>query len=466
MNQEKALRLLQAGRDRGADFVEIFEEETRHTSMSYKDKRVESATAGTDYGIGIRLLYGTEVLYAHTSKDEETHLLSLIEALGQSRSASDRGTQKGRPDRTAPFLVGKPPENRHRISIDPRSVGQERKLDLLLRADRTARAISPRIAQVAARAGDVVSEILLCNSDGLWISDTRTRSRLHVSVTAGEGGEIFSAGEAPGTQRGFEFFETLDVEHHSREAAERALRMLAAGYAQGGKMPVVMGNGFGGVIFHEACGHLLETEAVRRKASAFAGKIGQAIAHSEVTAIDDGLVENSWGSIRVDDEGRAPQKTVLIENGILKTYLSDRVGSAETGVALSGSARRESYQYAPVSRMRNTYIAAGKHDPAAIIASVENGIYAKKMGGGSVNPATGEFNFAVEEAYAIRGGKIAEALRGATLIGKGPEILPLISMVGNDLELAPGMCGASSGNVPVTVGQPTLRVDSILVGGR
>jgi TldD protein len=229
---------------------------------------------------------------------------------------------------------------------------------------------------------------------------------------------------------------------------------------------VVMGNGFGGVIFHEACGHLLETEGVRRKASVFAGKLGEQIAHSEVTAVDDGTIENAWGSIGLDDEGRAPQKTTLIENGVLKTYLSDRVGANETGVALSGSARRESYQYAPVSRMRNTYIAAGKHTPEAVIASVEDGLYAKKLGGGSVNPATGEFNFAVEEGYRIRGGKIAEPVRGATLIGKGPEILPQISMVANDLELAAGICGASSGSVPVTVGQPTLKVDSILVGGR
>jgi TldD protein len=182
--------------------------------------------------------------------------------------------------------------------------------------------------------------------------------------------------------------------------------------------------------------------------------------------VDDGTLDHAWGSIGVDDAGRPPQRTVLIENGVLQTYMSDRVGAQETGVALSGSARRESYQYAPVSRMRNTYIAAGPHAPETVIASVEEGLYAKKMGGGSVNPATGEFNFAVEEAYRIRGGKITEPLRGATLIGKGPDILPLISMVGNDLELAAGMCGASSGNVPVTVGQPTLRVDSILVGGR
>jgi TldD protein len=460
MTPEKAFRLLQAGRDCGADFVELFEEESRRASVSYKDRKVESATAGTDYGIGIRLLFGTEVLYAHTSREEEEHLLRLIAALAKSRgAASGAGT-------AAALRPGPAPESRHRAVLDPRAVGQERKLDLLRRADQTARGVSGKISQVAARAGDVVSEILVCNSEGLWVTDTRTRSRFHVSVTAEGGGEIFVAGEAPGSQQGFEFFEGLDVERHAREAAERAERMLAAGYVQGGKMPVVMGSGFGGVIFHEACGHLLETEAVRRKASAFAGRIGESIAHPAVTAVDDGTLDHAWGSIGVDDEGRPPQRTVLIENGVLQTYMSDRVGAQETGVALSGSARRESYQYAPVSRMRNTYIAAGPHAPETVIASVEEGLYAKMMGGGSVNPATGEVSFAVEEAYRIRGGTIAEPLRGATLIGKGPDILPLISMVGNDLELAAGMCGASSGNVPVTVGQPTLRVDSILVGGR
>jgi TldD protein len=427
---------------------------------------VESASAGTDYGIGIRLLFGTEVLYAHTSKDDEEHLLRLIEALAQSRGTMGSVVRADNDPLRRKPLQGLPLTNTHKISLDPRRVGQERKLDLLVRADKTARAFSDKISQVAVRAADVVSDILICNSDGLWVTDTRTRSRFHVSVTAGQGGEMFVASEAPGVQRGFEFFEELDVERYAKDAAERAVRMLSAGYAQGRKMPVVMGNGFGGVIFHEACGHLLETEAVRRKASAFAGKIGEQIAHPEVTAVDDGLIANSWGSITVDDEGRAPQKTVLIENGVLKTYLSDRVGSDETGVSLSGSARRESYQYAPVSRMRNTYIAAGKHSPASIIASVDEGLYAKKMGGGSVNPATGEFNFAVEEGYLIKNGKIGDPVRGATLIGKGPEILPLISMAGNDLELAAGMCGASSGQVPVTVGQPTLKVDSILVGGR
>ena len=242
--------------------------------------------------------------------------------------------------------------------------------------------------------------------------------------------------------------------------------MLDAGYVEAGEMPVVMGNGFGGVIFHEACGHPLETEALRRKATPFAGRIGELVAHPCLTAIDDGTVPNAWGSIALDDEGMPTQRTVLIENGVLKAFLSDRVGAQECGLPRTGSARRESYKYAPVSRMRNTFIAAGSSSLDEMLASAGNGLYAARMGGGSVNPATGEFNFAVEEGYRIRDGKIAEPLRGATLIGRGHDILPHIVMVGSDLKLAAGTCGAGSGQVPVCVGQPSLLVDRILVGGR
>ncbi len=461
MDKIKAERILQAGLDRKADFVEIFEEETRNASVSFRDKKVESATAGTDYGLGIRLVYGTEVLYAHTSNDEENHIIKLIDNLARSRGIivnhSSEPTVK---------LVGKVFENRHKITLDPREIGQERKLDLIKLADSVARNYSDKIKQVSSRAADMVSQVSIYNSLGLFAEDTRTRSRFTVNVTAESNGEIFVASEAPGTQRGFEFFEGLDIEKYSKQAAERALLMLSAGYVKGGKMPVVMGNGFGGVIFHEACGHLLETEAVRRKATPFAGKVGEQIAHSAVTAIDDGTLQNAWGSINIDDEGNAAQKTVLIKDGILQSYMSDKVGAQEIGVGITGSSRRESYQYAPVSRMRNTYIDNGSSTLEEMISGIDLGLYAKKMGGGSVNPATGEFNFAAEEAYIIRDGKIMEPVRGATLLGKGPDILPLISMVGNDLEMAAGMCGAASGSIPVMVGQPSLKVDQILVGGR
>ncbi|MDB5102742.1 MAG: microcin-processing peptidase 2 [Fibrobacteres bacterium] len=461
MDKIKAERIIQAGLDRKADFVEIFEEETRNASVSFRDRKVESATAGTDYGMGIRLVYGTEVLYAHTSNDDESHIIKLIDNLARSR-----GIILSRSSEPTVKLVGKIFENRHKITKDPREIGQEKKLDLIKLADHVARAYSDKIIQVNSRAGDVVSNVVICNSEGLWTEDTRTRSRFTVNVTAESGGEIFTASEAPGTHRGFEFFESLDIAHYAKMASERAVLMLGAGYVKGGKMPVVMGNGFGGVIFHEACGHLLETEAVRRKATPFAGKIGELIAHPSVTAIDDGTIQNAWGSQNIDDEGNPVQKTTLIKDGKLQAYMSDRVGGKETGNGITGSSRRESYQYAPVSRMRNTYIDRGSSTVGAMINSIDHGIYAKKMGGGSVNPATGEFNFAVEEAYIIKNGQIGEPVRGATLIGKGPEILPMISMVGDDLEMAAGMCGAASGSIPVMVGQPTIKVDNILVGGR
>lgn len=460
MEKAKAQRIIQAGLDRKADFVEIYEEETRNAVVALRDRKVETATAGTDYGIGLRLIYGTEVLYAHTSKDDEAHLVMLLDNLAKSRGASASGRTRDI------HLVGKVLDDRHRIIRDPRSVGQDNKLALLTLADKSAREFSPKVVQVGARAADSVSHVLICNSEGLWVEDSRTRCRFTISVTSATNGERFVASETPGAMRGFEFFDSLDIPLLARSAAERAVRMLTAGYIEGRKMPVIMGNGFGGVIFHEACGHPLETEAVRRKASPFANRLGELIAHPAVTAVDDGTLINEWGSLNVDDEGMETRKTVLIRDGILKTYLSDRVGAMETGVERSGSGRRESYQYAPVSRMRNTYIDNGKDRLEDMFASIDEGLYAKRMGGGSVNPATGDFNFAVEEGYIIRKGKPAEPVRGATLIGKGHEILPRISMVADDLEMAAGMCGASSGSIPVTVGQPSLKVDSILVGGR
>ncbi len=463
MDNNTVSKIIQSGLDCGADFVEIYQEETRHASVLFKDKKVEAARAGRDYGIGIRLLYGSEVLYGFTSDDEEAGLIRMVRQLAISRDQKTEDVQNNR--RPLSWDLQAIPNN-HPIKTDPCMVGQDQKLDLLIRADKSARAASSKIIQVSAAAADVVSNIAIYNSEGLAVKDKRTRARFSISATAGKGGDIFIAREAPGAMQGFEFFTGLDIEAYARQASERAECMLTAGYISGGKMPVVMGNGFGGVIFHEACGHPLETESVRRKASPFMDKMDKPIAHEKVTAIDDGTIPNGWGSLNIDDEGVPVQKTTLIQNGILKSFMSDRVANKEMGAPITGSSRRESYKYAPVSRMRNTYIAAGPDTYDDMISSVEEGLYAKKMGGGSVNPATGEFNFAVEEGYIIKNGKVSDPVRGATLIGKGHEILPLISMVGDDLALAAGMCGASSGLIPAAVGQPTLKVDNILVGGR
>lgn len=460
MNPSVAVKIFEAGYKAGADFVEIYEEETRSSVLGLKSSQIDSATAGTDYGIGIRLLYGTEVLYGFTSDDSEEALIKLVETLAFGRIAG----MERKPIELNP--AKRVTDYNEAAFKDPRVLGQAVKQDFLFRADKAARAISDKVAQVAVSVADDCTHVHLLNSEGVNLEMNRSHLRLSVSVTATDGTERLTSAERPGAIGGYELMENYDPEQMAVAAGERAVRMLSAGYINGGQMPVIMGNGFGGVIFHEACGHPLETESVRRNASPFCGKLGEAIGQSCLTAIDDGTLDGVWGSLKVDDEGTPTERTVLIENGILKTYMSDRVGAQEVGVKRSGSARRESYKYAPVSRMRNTFIAPGKDTLDSMIASVDYGLYAARMAGGSVNPATGEFNFAVDEGYIIRNGKICEAVRGAALIGKGHEIMPRISMVGSDLELAAGVCGASSGHVPVTVGQPSIKVDQILVGGR
>jgi TldD protein len=242
--------------------------------------------------------------------------------------------------------------------------------------------------------------------------------------------------------------------------------MLHAGYIKAGTMPVAIENGFGGVIFHEACGHSLEASSVALGQSQFAGKLGQKIANEKVTAIDDGTIPNGWGSVNIDDEGTPAQKKILIENGILKSYMVDKLNGRRMGMESTGSSRRQGYAYVPTSRMTNTYIAAGTDEDEDIIASMEYGLYAKEMGGGSVNPVTGQFNFSVLEGYVVKNGKICEPVRGASLVGKGSDIIMNIDMVGKHVARAQGMCGASSGSVPTDVGQPLIRVSSITVGGR
>ena len=269
-----------------------------------------------------------------------------------------------------------------------------------------------------------------------------------------------------GARMGLELFEKIDPRTVGEKAAKQAVTMAGAGYCPAGVMPVAIDNGFGGVIFHEACGHSLEASSVAYGQSQFAGKLGQKIANEKVTAIDDGTIPNAWGSINIDDEGTPAQKNVLIENGILKSYMIDKFNGRRMGMASTGNSRRQSYAYTPTSRMTNTYIAEGQDKNDDILASVECGLYAKEMGGGSVNPVTGEFNFSVNEGYIIRNGVVCEPVRGASLVGKGSDVIMNIDMVGQNLDMGQGMCGSSSGSVPTNVGQPMIRVSSITVGGR
>lgn len=341
------------------------------------------------------------------------------------------------------------------------------KAEKIRAAEAAARSISPEIVQVMANYGDHVQDVCICNTEGVFVTDRRVQTRLRVSAIASNGTENQSGSDAPGASMGFELFDTrVNAEESGKIAAQQAVTMLHAPVCPAGVMPVAIDNGFGGVIFHEACGHSLEATSVGIGVSEFCGKLGQQIASPIVNAIDDGTLVNNWGQIHVDDEGTPSQRTVLIENGILKSYMVDRLGSRRMNHPITGSSRRESYAYAPTSRMRSTFIAPGNDSNEEIIASMGDGLYARKMGGGSVNPATGEFNFSVAEAYLVRDGKIAHPVRGASLIGRGSEILMKIDRVGKELELSQGMCGSKSGSVPTDVGQPMIRVSSITVGGR
>ena len=458
LSENTVKKILEHGLKKGADFTEVFVEDTVSSSINLLDQKIDEINSSNSFGIGIRLLYGNEAYYGYTSDTEESKLLKLTENLGQSEMDRQSGGVH--------MLENQSLEDIHHVAINPETVSKSERAELLRNLDKITRSHSQDICQVNANMSEKKRSVLIANSEGLWSEDTRSYSRMRLSAVAEKGDGPQSAAESPGVLGGYEFFKNLDLEKLAENAAQSALRMASAGYINGGILPVVLGNGFGGVIFHEACGHPLETEAIRKNASPFCDKIGMEVGKPILTAIDDGTLPNKWGSCNVDDEGTPTQKTVLIENGILKNYLSDRIGAGQVGIPRSGSARRESYKFAPVSRMRNTFISPGSDSVDEMLQSIDFGLYAKKMGGGSVNPGTGEFNFAVQEGYAIRKGKIAEPVRGATLIGKGFEVLPQISMIADDLDLAAGMCGAAGGWVPTTVGQPTLKIDSILVGGR
>lgn len=460
LDQAIARDVLDAALSTGGDFAEIFLEDRRNNALILQDNRLETVNSGRIHGAGIRVYVGLNAIYAYTNDtDREGLLRCALQAASavkeQKRSASVK-----------PFFT---PEiqNVHCFEMLPSDTPARQKAEVLRAANAAARDVSDSISQVVCSYKDSEQDVLICNSDGLFVTDRRVYTRLGCQVVASNGTENQTAFEGPGALIGFELFrDRIDPAHYGKMAATTAVTMLNAPECPSGVMPVAIDNGFGGVIFHEACGHSLEATSVAFGMSEFSGKLGQQIAASCVTAVDDGTLPNEWGSENVDDEGMPTTKLVLIENGILKNYMIDRLNGKRMGMAPTGSARRQSYAYAPTSRMRNTYIAAGNDDNEEIISSMGDGLYAAKMGGGSVNPATGEFNFAVQEGYLVKNGKIATPVRGASLIGKGADVLMKIDRVGRDMTMAQGMCGSLSGSVPTNVGEPLIRVSSMTVGGR
>lgn len=458
LSQELLKEALGKALSTGADYAEVFAEHTQSKNIGIVSEKVDKAADAVISGVGIRIFKGTRCVSGSASSLSREAVLDcaarVADAMSGSAGIADIKLQER--------LFG----DIHPVKIVPGSVGNTYKIDYLRQACTAAKEYDAQISQVIGKYLEVDHKILIATSEGLLAQDRQIRTRLMISSIASKGGENQTGGYNPGARKGVELFEDFDPVELGRRASRQAVTMLNAGYIDAGTMPVAIENGFGGVIFHEACGHSLEASCVALGQSQFAGKLGQQIANPKVTAIDDGTIPNGWGSINIDDEGTPSQKNVLIENGILKTYMIDKLNGRRMGMASTGSSRRQSYQFEPTSRMTNTYIAAGEDRDEDIIGSIEYGLYAKEMGGGSVNPVTGQFNFSVMEGYIIRNGKVCEPVRGASLIGKGSDIIMNIDMVGKNVARGQGMCGASSGSIPTDVGQPLIRVSSITVGGR
>ena len=456
ITQALAQAVLAAALETGGDFSELYLEDTESNDLSMMGGTVENAAYSRRHGAGIRVLKGTQYAYAYTADTSEQALMAT------ARAAAAAIAGEGGP-LCKPFAVN---DCRKAPVIAAADVNNAQRIGWLREASTAAKGYSGEITQTIASLADVDQRVLVCNSEGVFAYDRRPRVRIVVQAVASDGKQAQTGRRSPGRGCGYELFDTVDPAELGLQAAKSAVTMLHATDCPAGVYPVVIDGGFGGVIFHEACGHSLEATSVSRGNSVFCGKLGQQIAASCVTAIDDGIMPGEWGSIGIDDEGTPSRRRVLIENGILKSYMVDILGGRRMGMESTGSSRRQDYTFAPTSRMTNTFIAPGKDDAEEMIRTMGDGLFAASMGGGSVNPLTGEFNFAVDEGYWVKDGKILCPVRGATLIGKGHEVLHNIDRVGPEMWMAPGMCGSMSGSVPTNVGQPRIRVSSIIVGGK
>ena len=443
----------------GADFAEIFAEDRRSASAILDDGRVEEVVSGRDRGAGIRVVAGDTTGFAHTADLSAAGLAAAATAAAAAARRGGGGTQA-----VAVSALDVP--RRLEVRVPPEEVSKDRKVALLTAADAAARSTGGAITQVSARYGDGRRRILVADSDGLFCGDDQVRTLFSVSCVATGDTGMQTGRESAGRTVGFELFDLYDVEEMARRAAQRALTKLTARPAPSGEMPVVVGPGGGGVLFHEACGHGLEADLIAKSASVFAGRIGERVAAPMVTLIDDGTMAGEWGHYGIDDEGKPAARNVLIADGVLTDYMWDRLRARKEGRASSGNGRRQSYQHLPMVRMTNTYIDNGDADPDDIVADTPHGVYVAQLGGGQVNTATGDFVFGMTEAYLIENGRITAPIREGNLIGNGPEVLTRIDALGNDFAMgSPGTCGKDGQGVPVGDGTPTLRVRALTVGG-
>ena len=442
----------------GADFAEVFVEDRRGVSAMLDDGRVEELTSGRDRGAGIRVIAGDTTGFAHTA---DLSLAGLREAASTAAAVARAG---GSVQAVGAFDVMS--SGGTAVTTYPEVVPKSTKVDLLRSADDAARAVNDVISQVSARYSEGRRRILVVNSDGVWSEDDQVRTLFSVNCVASGDTGMQTGRETVGYTMGFELFDDHDVRALAERAAERAVTKLRARPAPSGELPVVIKRGGGGVLFHEACGHGLEADLVRKGASVFKDRVGQQVASPLVTLIDDGTMAREWGHFSFDDEGHPAARNTLIEDGVLTDYMWDHIRSRADGRQPSGNGRRQSYQHLPMVRMTNTFVTNGAEDPAEIIAQTPHGVYVAQLGGGQVNTATGDFVFGMTEAYLIEDGEITEPLREGNLIGNGPEVLQNIDVLGNDFEMGhPGTCGKDGQGVPVGDGQPTLRVTKLTIGG-
>jgi TldD protein len=445
----------------GGDYADLYFESVTSTSLGIDESLVKTASQGISVGCGVRVVSGERTGYAYTDDLSSERLLRAARTAALIASGPAKELMSG-------FRHTEAPRSLYPVAGATNDAEIAEKLKLIQRADKAARAYDSRITQVKAGFSDELRRILVAASDGTFASDTQPLARLNVFVIAKDAVNTARGGSGGGGRVTLDFFEgDKGPEHYAREAARTAVLQLGAVDAPAGEMEVVLGPGWPGVLLHEAVGHGLEADFNRKKTSAFAGLIGQQVASSKVTVVDNGLMPNRRGSINMDDEGNPTQETVLIENGILKGYLSDKLSSRLMGMPNTGSGRRESYHHIPMPRMTNTYMLNGDDMPEDIIRSVKRGLYAVNFGGGQVDITNGKFVFSASEAYLIEDGKVTAPVKGATLIGNGPEALKYVSMVGNDLALDEGIgtCGKAGQSVPVGVGMPTVKLDRMTVGG-
>ncbi len=443
------------------DYADLYFQYSRHESWSLEEGKVKSGSHSIEQGVGVRAVAGEKTGFAYS---DEIMLPALLEAAGAARAIVQQGVSA----RVPAAFRGVAGRQLYRPDDPLASLPDDAKVKLLERVEQEARAQDPRVKQVMAGLASTHEVVLVVRSDGVIAGDVRPLVRLSVTVIVESNGRRETGSYGGGGRFAYDYFNKQDMAlSYAREAVRQALVNLDAVDAPAGTMAVVLGPGWPGILLHEAIGHGLEGDFNRKGTSAFAGRVGERVASEQCTVVDDGTIPDRRGSLNVDDEGTTTQKTVLIENGILKGYMQDTLNARLMGVAPTGNGRRESYAHLPMPRMTNTYMLPGKFDPKEIIASVDKGLYAVNFGGGQVDITSGKFVFSASEAYLIENGKITRPVKGATLIGNGPDVLTRVSMVGSDLQLDPGVgtCGKEGQSVPVGVGQPTLRIDGLTVGG-